>query len=432
MKERKENVASSTQEARPFQGARIWLVGILLLHVALSLVYWGRTPYGIPPDEGPHGKYVQHLVETGHLPVFSSADRADYEYHQPPLYYRLGAPFFRLGKALKFSDPASMVRLFSLILGAIAIVLTYLAVAKLFSGRADGQRLAVMSSGFVGLLPMHLMLSSSVSNDMLTEVIFSLTLLVCTAILMDGMTWLRTMVIGCVLGVGLLTKTTCIILFPVVLVAYLLAGRAKKIAWTSVGGHVATALAISLVIGGWWLMRNIRLYGDLLAISQFNKTFQDTAKPDMLIVAFGPLWYLERLVGWTFASFWGVFGHMDTFMPAWAYLIFGVASLSALVRGIPAVRDLMSKAGTVRDVLVIFTLTVGLVGIAFLKFNASFFQVQGRYLYPAILPISVLWSMGISGLFPKKYENLAIYMGIGIPILAQIIALTTCFPIGAT
>jgi len=401
-----------------------YLIAILLIHAALALVYWDRTPFGASPDEGPHGRYVQTLVESRALPVFRAADREGYEFHQPPLYYLMGVPFYLAGRGFGLIDPAGMVRLLSLLLGALSIVISYLAIRAAFP---DEKELPIAVAGFVALLPMHVMLSSSVSSDPLAEVVFGLALLVMAGMLVNGPNWKRTVGLGFVFGIGLLTKTTCVLLFPVAVLAYLLAWQRGMPAARSVAGHLGAAIGISLAIGGWWLVRNQLLYGDPFAMSQFQKAFQHTATPEYWLSKGWSWGFYFSLVGvWTFASFWGVFGHMKVFMPTWAYYGLAVISLAVGIGSLRGIARARAKSAANRDLLLVYGVTLALVLLAFIKFNLSFFQAQGRYLYPALIPISVLWAAGIGGLLPVHLRRFMPYLAVGIPLIVQIVALATC------
>ncbi len=400
----------------------LWV--ILVVHCALALIYWHFTPYGMPPDEGPHGLYVQSLVEQHKLPVFDPADRGNYEAHQPPLYYVLGAPFYMLGDAMGLDNPAEAVRLLSLILGALSILVVYQAVS---AATVSESSLALAAAGFVALLPTHVMLSSSVSNDILSELIFGLGLLVSTNILVRGVSMPRTLAAGAIIGLGLLTKTTCLLIAPIILAAFLfIALRARpvhKLAFL----HFIIAALTALVIGGWWLVRNYALYGDPFAASQFALAFGHTAKPEYWLsrgFSIGQYWLL--VIAWTFCSFFGVFGHMKVFMPTWFYLALAVLTL-VVKAGVVRLRAGFVEGSTEvrRDVLALYTMLVVLVAASFVVFNTQYFQAQGRYLYPAILPFAVYWALGIRKAFPKSMEQWTSLIVMAVPLAAQIMALLT-------
>jgi len=374
------------------------LIAILCLHFVLAGVYWHYMPYGSPPDEGPHGLYVEKLITSHRLPVFDASDRSNYEAHQPPLYYILGMPFYLVGGQVA-------VRFLSMILGALSILVIYRAVVTAFAE----ERLALGAAGFTAFLPTHVMLSSMVSNDILAELIFGLALL----LMVSQPNVRNSIALGVVLGLGLLTKTTCILLFPAVILAFVLWPRSAK--------HVATILGISLLIGGWWLIRNQMLYGDFLAMKQFIQAFEHTAKPSYwLSHGFSPAMYWLLVGLWTFASFWGVFGHMNLFMPTWVYICLGLATAAVKIGWFKG-----SRTFPERRILLLYNAVLVLVVVAFIGFNAKFFQAQGRYLYPAILPLSMGWALGIRSLLPKRIHSWTPYLAMAIPLVAQISALAT-------
>lgn len=393
-----------------------WLYAIICVHIVLGLIYWHYTPFGASPDEDVHARYVQKLVNNRALLVFDVNDRENYEAHQPPLYYILAVPFYMIGRV-------GLIRLLSLILGAISILTIYYAVKNSFGEN----KLAISAAGFTAFLPTHVMLSSSVSNDMLCELIFGACLLVTAIMIRKGLGLKMTACLGIILGAGLLSKSTCVLLFPVVILAYFQIWQRGKAPGKTVILHLITAMVISLVVGGWWLVRNQILYGDPLVITQFQQAFQHTAKPEFWLSHGWTWWmYCALVIGWTFASFWGVFGYMKVFMPAWVYLALAAITLSAKIGSIKGICEERVKSEENKDVILIYGLTLFLVILTFVKFNIVYFQAQGRYFYPAIVPISVFWSLGINRLLPKSKRHFMPYLVIGIPVIVQIIAITTC------
>lgn len=392
-------------------GYGIWLWAIILAHFVLGAVYWMNTPYGVAPDEEYHGRYVEQLAENHALPVFSPDDRENYEAHQPPLYYLLGAPF-------RLAAGATRVRLLSLILGGLSILTVYAAAKSIMPNR---QPTAVACAGFVGLMPMHLALSSAVGNDILAELVFGVALLLMTRLLSNetNRSYGPHVLLGVVLGLGLLTKTTCVLLFPAAVLVYVLQWRRRELDAPGVLSRLALMLAASLAVGGWWLVRNHTLYGDPLALSVFNQAFSHTAKPEYFLVERGlPLWqYVGLVAAWTFASFWGVFGHMQAFMPAWIYVALAGVTIVTVAR---SGRGLLSAIP--REILVVLGTVLALVLASFVRFNLDYFQAQGRYLYPAIIPIALVFVLGTERLL-RGNLHLAVTVINGGMLLLSIAAL---------
>lgn len=425
MKKRREQskIPTAPVEA-PRVNARPWLITLIAIQFLLGLVYWYCTPFGASPDEGPHGKYIQALVDTHSFPVFDVNDRVNYESHQPPLYYVLGVPFYLAGRAAGLPDPASAARLLSLILGAASVLVIYLALARLLP---NAKYLALAAAGFAGLLPTHVMMSSSVGNDGLTELLFGLALLLVIRQMLDGLTWRRTILLGGVLGLGVLTKTTCLLIYPIVGLAYLFVAQRKSVSWSHLAIHCAAMLGISLAAGGWWLLRNQMLYGDPLVMSKFQKAFEHTARPEFFFQRGLDLGgYLTLVAYLTFRSFWGVFGQMDVFMPDVIYPVLGVLSVGMTIAAVIALRRMKSEPQALRDVLFVFATAIALTVLSFLKFNMMFFQAQGRYLYPALLPMSLFWALGAPVMLPRRWRHLSWIPAVLVPAIAQVVALAWC------
>lgn len=111
----------------------------------------------------------------------------------------------------------------------------------------------------------------------------------------------------------------------------------------------------------------------------------------------------------TFQSFWGQFGWMGVVMPAWVYtslflftLLTVIGFFWALVRrrtqwsidGSP--QDLGESTLSMAPVLILTgTFVISLV--LYLAYNLTFVQHQGRYLFPALIPIgisvAIAWTM---------------------------------------
>lgn len=392
-----------------------WICVLIIIHILLCTLYWSQTPFGLPPDEGPHGKYIMHIVEHHNLPIFDPNDKVNYESHQPPLYYLLGVPFCVLGVMFNLHDPASAARALSVIIGALSLVCVYLTVQEIFSNR----RISRGSTAFVALLPQHVMLSSSVSNDILTELIFCGSLLLMVKQLKHGISWRNTIYIGILLGIGILTKTTCIMLIPTYIAAILITIVRRSASTAEIVKHSVAALIIALIVGIGWLIRNTILYGDMFGMRLFQTAFQNTAKPEYFLNrGLSILQYILMVAAWTFASFWGVFGHMNIFMPTWVYIILGLIFIIAMIMSIV---DWVKKArqdGNIKDAGILCTVLFVLILVSFIRFNATFFQAQGRYLYPAIIPIAIVSCLSLI----ERISERSIYVIMG---LLQILAIIT-------
>ncbi|MBK7216384.1 MAG: glycosyltransferase family 39 protein [Candidatus Promineofilum sp.] len=241
---------------------------ILALFVLLGFSYALITPAFEASDELWHYPMVRHLADGNPLPVqvFDPALAGPWnqEASQPPLYYALAAALtFWIDTAdmeqvrwlnphvdngvitpdgninLAIHAPAAdpwagtllairVIRLFSVLLGAATVYLTYRIAAEVAPGRPE---VALLAAALNAFLPMFLFISGAVNNDNLAVPLASLALLLMIRIVTKragGYTpvrWTEWAAVGVVLGLAALTKEGTLGLFPLAL------GTAVVSAW---------------------------------------------------------------------------------------------------------------------------------------------------------------------------------------------------------
>jgi len=442
---RPERPRGTTPQPAPNRTAvRRWpdfrLLVILLLSAVLGLGFARATPKGANPDEGAHLEFVRIVATEFRLPALNVEDRrqkgfkdANYEAHQAPLYYLLAAPFYRVGEAVDATNgPTQGARLLSILIGLAGTTLIWLLAREMAQGRAG---LWVATTAIAAFLPMRIAVAASVGNDILAEALATLSLL----LMVRGVRgkWARQdwIWLGLALGVALLSKQNSILLLPIAFFAILFAAK-RTTPDPSASGMAAdldlplfmrsglTVLGVAALVSGWWFVRNLVLYHDPLALRVFNEYFLDAPRWESFRAGgFSFQQYLETKVFPTaFASFWGWFGYL---LPEQANLALGaygigppshwgyppkswlypilqelllVAALGILVYGIrkgmlERRRGAPSEGGagnpeTAVGVGLLVAHAVFVFG-AFLNFNTTYFQAQGRYLLPAIAALAL-------------------------------------------
>ena len=99
----------------------------------------------------------------------------------------------------------------------------------------------------------------------------------------------------------------------------------------------------------------------------------------------------------TFGNFWADFGWLTLPFPVWVYMLPGLASLGAAI-GLCWTRSLLPERWQRKAVLVM-ALQVYLVSLATaLPMVGRSWQPQGRYLFPALVPLAILFTLGWSTL----------------------------------
>lgn len=390
------------------------LIGILCAFVVLSVQYNRETPYrtaGIvqrtqvldvgAPDERQHANYVTRIQNGEGFPVFDAKDPnlyETYQSHQPPAYYLIAGGLARvMGADLTSSSGGFGLRLLSTFFG-IGTILGVFFAARWGLNRDD---IALCAAAICAFLPMFLALHSAISNDPMLFCLCTWSLALCAYMIRLGWDLPRIMLLGAIVGLALLTKTTALALLIVVAISIVASKKLshpKLIAWS--------AVVIPLVVAAPWWIRNMNLYGDPFAMKAFKDAFTGSAQASMFIESFGALDYWVNWVGWwTLRSFIGAFGYMDIFFSDTLYrmivAIFLVGALAwALKRSKPetsATADPASRSFTI-VAWCFFAIILGY----FFMFNMTYFQAQARYLYPAIAPISIGLSVGLCSLMQKR------------------------------
>lgn len=408
------------------------MIALSLIFILLAAAFNHVTPYQSPattarfdggqanPDEHGHMAYLAELAQ-GHLPVFRAGGH-DYEAHQPPLYYLLCEPVYLATRAQGNAAAAGAVRWVSTLLGLALIWVAFFGVADLFP---EDPWLAVLTAGFIALLPMNVSLAASVTNDSLTNLVVTLGLWQMVRIARGICRRPHSAIIlGATMGLGIWTKTSTLVLFPTAIAFYWLLARAGALPMAVAARRAAVACGIGLLIGLPWLARNTLIYGDPLARHIFVSAFQNTAKTTAMMPLFGtPAGYVTGVAQWTFASFWGVFDSMTWFWgrdpqdygslgfllgrPPAIYSALAVVSVLSLVGLLRYLREEKAEPSQ-KAVMGTFAVMVAMTLLAFIAFNITFFQAQGRYLYTALLPIAFFFTLGLRALLPKLYGIAAV------------------------
>jgi 4-amino-4-deoxy-L-arabinose transferase-like glycosyltransferase len=415
---------------------RHWpLAVIVAAYLIIGGLFAVRMPAWQTPDEPAHYNVTRQMVQTGRIPVFEqgdwqpgfnpigpkdrdvAVDRLTYEDHQPPLFYALAAPVYGLS-----GGQLVPMRLFSLLVGALTIVFAYFTVATIFPQHLY---LAAFAAAFVALLPQHLFMMSGFNNDSLSEAMLALVVWLSMRLIRDGERASNRQVVTLAIIAGLCfwVKATAYLALPVALFAL---WRANKSLREALPGIVRFA-AVACLIGLPWWIHNVQAYGglDFLGLTRHNIVVagQPATADAIAQSGFGGL--MAQLLRTAFQSFWGQFGWMAIPLNDGLYLaLLGLTFVSAAlfmawwVHGRSANRRLrgQTQTKTGADIhspylvlteaqnrqLTLLALLALLTLLAFIWYNLQFVQHQGRYLYPALIPIGAALALGWSFPFSRR------------------------------
>ena len=408
---------------------------LLLIFVFLSGCYSFVTPLFEAPDEKAHLQFISWLAQGNPLPhIHTDLDKISHEIGQPPLYYGLLAPvvaqldlttmdsiapfnrYWRSGAGVNvhFHTQAEqfpfqgtaftvhLVRLFSVILGSITVAATY-GLARILS-----PRLAFTAAMLVAFNPQFLFLSGVINNDNLVTALSSLTLLLLLKLMINPAppVW-QYVLLGTVWGLAILSKLTGIGLGAAIAVGLgITAWRQRK--WRAMllgGGAVGAAM---LLVSGWWFWRNWVLYGDPLAWDAFLLANANLVRPIPIswVEAFQSSIRIPK-------SFWAMFNYGVVAPEAFYWFINGLM--------------LVAAAGFIRwlwfgkrrhfpqtHLLLPLVVWLGVVYVALLRWIGLVMHTeQGRLLYPAIVSLAVLGSLGLHA-FNRRWLPLVAITVLGI------------------
>jgi len=419
-------------------GNRILLIVVLLAYAGLGVLYAAYTPPWQVPDEPAHYNYIRALVEDGALPVIEEGDYDQayleqltgqrfppglsiepltYEDHQPPLYYLLAAPVYLL-----FDGALLPLRLLSVVLGAALLVVAHGLVHTLFPDRPT---LALTATALIALLPQHLAMTAGVENDALAELLVAVALWMAVRYTGGEVGGRRYLIgWGLTLGLAVLTKTTAYVALPTALAAIGLRARreGRSFGWASAqAGRVLLAAAL---LAGPWLVRNVTTYGwtDPLGLARHNAVVVGQPRTVEWLAEYGWGNLLGRMARFTFQSFWAQLGWMAVPLPSPVYvtLLLFTGLLTAGFLGWLADRRRPRLLPPQRDGMQSLATSALLTLALYLSYNATFVQHQGRYLFPALVPLALAAALGLEWLLsPNTGRRAALGLaGAGVLLLA--------------
>ena len=345
-----------------------WALGaILTVFTGFAVAYTRITPIGASPDELSHLHYVTGIADHLRLPPAGEPER-----QQPPLYYLLGSIVAKLT-----GDDARLIRLVSVVLGLLTILAVYAVARRLFPLRPA---LAVGAAALVALLPEAQYLAGAINDDNLAWLAGALLVLAGVVVMQSDLLTPR-LALGSGLAVALavLAKETVWIL-----ALLLLALVAVRFARQLRAVHVAALLVPSIVLAGWWFVRNALEFG-----SPLPPLHPITAQRQV----FDSLSQVRGYLAATALSIVGMYGNGSHFV---AISILGVRPLPstiavaiiAVVAIAACVAVARSWAGwdTVRRRVATLLLVVLAVAVTQSVLNSATFdlQPQARYLLVAV------------------------------------------------
>jgi hypothetical protein len=445
-----------------------WLILLVAAHALFGLLYIRTTPIFEASDEGAHYGVIQWLVRGNGLPVQNLAQpKQPTIYHQegsqPPLYYFLSAaltfwmptadyefvsqpnPRSQVGYVganhnvnLYRPQPPSasgetaravtVIRLFSLVLSCLTLWLTFQLAHQVFHNSIS----ALLAVALVAFNPMVLFINSAINNDNLVMVLSTATLLSVVNIAHSAkpLSKWKLIELGFLLGLAALTKISGLVLWPLVALGLFYCElRRRKITlsfqnWPAVSALVFPLAAsllvvygVALVVCGWWYIRNIFLYGEILGL---NTMVAVAGSRSVSLLDLLPEWY-----GF-YMSFWGIFGAFTIIVAPWVQWFFHAFTGLALASLALALWRSRAKFSFIHFLLITF---VALTLIGVIRWTLQTPASQGRLLFGAIAPISMGLAAGWLALLGKRFARAgAVVLSVVLAVIAFIVPIIDIAP----
>ncbi|BCX02286.1 MAG: hypothetical protein KatS3mg053_0224 [Candidatus Roseilinea sp.] len=426
---------------------KIYAALIVAASFILFSLYSILTPLFEASDELWHYPMVQHLATGGGLPV-QRAGQTDAEApwrqegSQPPLYYWIAAAFSapfdasnwreirrinphsdmgvptRDGNANAILHTSAedfpwtraalavrAARLASILMSTATVFFAYLVARELFPndagrGTQDVSLLRLASPIIVACTPMFAFISGAINNDNAAVMFSTIGVWWALRLMRLGDLSIKSAIVaGAIAGLGALSKSSALGLVGLFGLAGLLtafdARREVQDALRSLvfrlSSFILVMLAVTLLISGWWFVRNQALYGDLLGWNAFLDVVGRRDSPASL----AQLW--SEREGFTWA-YWGVFGAMNVIMSPWIYdALNGLATLAVVGIVLRLASAVLGKAPLTQDTgrkILLCIFWVALVFVALVRWTSLTPASQGRLMFPCIAVISAALAYG--------------------------------------
>ncbi len=428
---------------------------VLVIYLALALTYSLSTPLFEGPDEAYHYPVAQHIAATGALPVMQPGMETAWqqEASQPPLYYLIAAgltawidtgdmeqvrrlnPHRKVGviadpdnKNLVLHSPAEhfpwqgtvlavrLVRGFSIMLGALTVVLVYHTAWVVWP---EKHAYPLLAAALVAFNPMFLFLSGVVSNDNLAITLACWAVLLLARMLRTGITRRRAATAAVVIALATLTKLSGLLLMPLAGLIYAIqARRGQRRAALLAGGLL---IGVWLALAGWWYIRNIILYSEPLGTGTHIAIIGARAGPPDLSSEWRALW----------VSYWGLFGAANIVAGPFVYHFasaLNLVGLAGLVGWLIHRARLRGRAELLLPGLLAAHAALTLAGL--IRWTALTYGTQGRLLFPAAGSLALLTAAGLLHLASGRGEMMMV-AGAALPLLATaaVIPFTVIAPV---
>ncbi|MEM9954607.1 MAG: phospholipid carrier-dependent glycosyltransferase [Chloroflexota bacterium] len=439
------------------QRQSLGLALILILYGIIGSLYIVSVPLFEASDEAEHFIHIHTILETNALPVIQSREqmanqtdpvlRWNNQSHHAPLYYMTSALLISWSERAdladylhpneliflrntvennpnkwlhRYTEPTSdthlavyQLRVMNLLIGAGTLLMIFGA-SRQITDKYNVPYLAILLTASI---PTFLVVNTSVTNDALVIFLYSAGIYWCLkAWRTEAFSRLDVVSISLILAGIALTKLTGVTLFAVVYGTLIFGLFRKKWAWKQILPIIIITGIATALLAGWWYLRNLSLYGDLLAVDATASIWGREAPLTLAI-------FIEdvRRIG---KSFWMLIGYLhNPVFVADSFYIYatGIASLGVIGTIVWSQRQ--KQADTLLILLFCFFIVTAMLLYGTLSVDISY----GRLLMPAIASVATLIAIGLGYIF-KRWAWLFIMPFTVTAILVPVFVVPQAYP----
>jgi Predicted membrane protein (DUF2142) len=414
---------------------------------AVDIYGQSSSPVGRPPWLAVQQRAAERLRASMAHPSDNGGGATPSASPHPPGYYALTALAYELVRSQSVFSQLTVMRLVSVLLGAIVAACAFGIVKELLPRR---QLAAVAAGLLVAFHPMFSFMAGAINNDNGINAAAALTLYLLIRGLRRGLSWRLALALGATLAVAPLMKKTGYEIYPPAVLGMVgMVWRNHRLqdtrAWAALAGAFA---AVQL---GWALILQPIVYPSTIA-GQHVAPPAAAVSSALSLAEHMPgrfavyLWelFLPRLSfmgdlfppGWPFYQIyvqrgWASFGWYTFDFPHWVYSVIvfvmvaiGLLAIATAVRN----RSILRGRGFELAVIALFPVSV-LVAV-----EAAFFDPaggrtvvaeQGRYIFPAITALAAIAVGGTFGFGRRWQIPLATVLVVGMMALCYASQLLT-------
>jgi hypothetical protein len=195
---------------------------------------------------------------------------------------------------------------------------------------------------------------------------------------------------GLILGLGFITKITAVFLIPAWLIVTFIEYRRNKYSLTKVIIQTTIFLIGFFITAGWYILRNLLLYGEIIEASAIAKKYGQSYH-ELLLKQVGLLNYVNSIVLTFFKTFWSGYGALTIRFPEILNVLLLIMTI--LVTYVLFLKRKHFNHGL--TVSVIYAISI-IGGLFIMNFRLS--AMHAKDLFPAYMPLALLFGYGLFNL----------------------------------